>query len=104
MVEVNSGHLNLYFVLKTNVVTSIPPSPIQIPSLAQDFSSSLHTFVAPFIELPIVVVKDILEDTHLLSDEKFIIPIIPPPLEIPFQDSHAFSFEHQVGLLDSPYI
>jgi hypothetical protein len=42
--------------------------------------------------------------SYLLLDERFNTPVIPPPLEIPFQDSHAFSFEHQLGFPASPYI
>ena len=53
---------------------------------------------------PIVVVEDISEDTHLLSDDRFNTPVIPPSLEISFQDSHVFTFEHQLGLPASPYI
>ena len=78
------GRLNLCVVLETSVVTSTPSPPIQIPSLAQDYSSALHTIAAPAIEPPTAVVEDILEDTHLLSDDRFSTPIMPPPLEIPF--------------------
>ena len=85
-------------------MTSTPPPPIQIPSLAHDYSSALHTIAARAIEIPTAVVEYISEDTHLLSDDRFSTPIIPPPLEIPFQDLHAFTFEHQLGLPTSPYI
>ena len=67
--EVKLGHLNLCILPETNIVTSTPPTPIQIPSLAQDYSSALHTIAAPAIEPPNIVVDDISEDTHLLSNE-----------------------------------
>ena len=62
------------------------------------------TITTLVIKPPTIVVEDIPEDTHLLSDDRFITPIIPPPLEIPFQDSRAFTFKHQLGLPASPYI
>ena len=76
--------MNLCVVPETSVVTSTPPPPVQIPSLAQDYSSALYTIAAPVIEPPTAVVEDISEDTHLLSDDRFNTPVIPPPLEIPF--------------------
>ena len=99
-----SGCLNLCVVPETTVVTSTPLPPIQIPSLTHDYSSTLHTIAAPVIEPPTAIVEYISEDTHLLLDDRFNTPIIPPLLEIPFQDSHALTFEHQRGLLASPYI
>ena len=79
-----SGHLNLCVVPKTSVVTFTPPPPIQIPSIAHDYSSTFPTIVALVIKPHNVVIEDILEDTHLLLDDIFNTPIIPPPLEIPF--------------------
>ena len=96
--------MNLCVVSKTSVVTSTPPPPIYIPSLAHDYSLAFPIIAALVIESPNVVVEDILEDTHLLSDDRFSTPVDPPSLEIPFQDSHAFTFEHQLGLPASPYI
>ena len=81
---VKLGRLNLCVVPKTSVVTSTPPPLVQIPSITQDYSSSFPTIVAPIIKPPIVVIEDILEDTHLLLDDKFNTPAIPPTLEIPF--------------------
>ena len=86
------SHLNLCVVLETSVVNSTPPCPTQIPSLAHDSSSTFPTISALVIETPTIIIEDILDDTHLLSDDRFNTPIIPPPLEIPSQYSHAFSF------------
>lgn len=58
----------------------------------------------PFIKPPSVVVEDILEDIYLLSNNRYNTPIIPHPLEMPLYDSHALSFEHQLGLPTLPYI
>lgn len=87
--EVNSGFLNLCVVPKTIFLTSTPPPPIQIPSLTLDYYLALPSIATPVIEPPIVVVEDISEDTDLLLDDRFITPIIPPPLQIPFEYSHA---------------
>ena len=99
-----SGRLNLCVVHETSVLTSTPPPPIQIPSLSHDYSSTFPTIAGLVIEPPTTIVEDILEDTHVLSNDTFSTPVIPPPLEIPFKDSHTFSFEHQLGLLALPYI
>ena len=68
---------------RTSVVTSTPLSLLQIPFVAQDYSSTFLDIAAPFIEPNSVVVEDILEDIHLLSNDRFITPIILPPLDIP---------------------
>ncbi len=79
-----SNHLNLCVVPETSVVNSRPPPLVQIPSLAQDYSKTLPIIEAPIIEPPTVVIEDILDDTHILSDDRFNTPIIPPPLDILF--------------------
>lgn len=104
LVEVKSGHFNLCVVPKTSVVTSTPPSPIQIPFVAQDSSLALLDILAPFIELPNAVIEGISKDIHLLSNDRLNTPVIPPPLEILLHESHAFSFEHQLGLPTLSYI
>ena len=101
---VGNDEEKLCVVHETSVVTSTPLPPIQIPSLAQDYSSALSTIATLVIEPQTVVVEDISKDSHLLLDDRFNTPIIPPSLEITFQDSHAFTFEHQLGLPTSPYI
>ena len=73
-----SFHLNLCVVPKTSVVTS----------------STFPTIVALVIEPPTKFFEEISEDMHLIVDEKFNTLVIPPPLEIIFQDSHPFSFKH----------
>ena len=92
--EVKSSHLNLCVVPETSVVTSTPLSPIYIPPLVQDYSSTLPNIAALVIKLPSKVVEDISEDIKLLLDDGFNKLVIPPPLEIMFYDSHAFSFKH----------
>ena len=79
-----SSHLNLCIVPETSVVTSTPPPLIQIPSITHYLSSTLPDIATLVIEPPSAVVEDILEEIHLLLDNIFNTPIIPPPLETPF--------------------